>query len=205
MSFRLDEGHGTCVYRLGVEDDGCHSLLDYEEIKESARVLECLARSLNAIVVEVRYIQNEVTNNAESEPVKVADGTPVVVTDSSFWKMGDGRSQSSSTSSLLCTEAGAYTRAEVVVRRVETHLLDATPIPLLDLTVSMEAMQIYPPPQIHPRGGNAADANDKSYQEYTSVHGDKDEEEKKEDLSVGETLSSRNIRIAVVGNVDAGE
>ena len=51
MSFRLDEGNGGCIYRIGVEDDGCHSLLDYDACAETAKVLEYLARSLNSVVV----------------------------------------------------------------------------------------------------------------------------------------------------------
>ncbi len=60
MSYRLDEGQGTCTYFLGVEDDGCHSLLSYAVVSESARVLECIARSLNAIVVKRTMIQKEI-------------------------------------------------------------------------------------------------------------------------------------------------
>ena len=48
------------MYRLGVEDGGEHSLLDYDTVAESARVLECIARSLNAVVVERKMIQGEV-------------------------------------------------------------------------------------------------------------------------------------------------
>ena len=70
MSYRLDEGHGACLYRIGVEDDGCHSLLDYCSIAESARLLECIARSLNAVVLERKMIQNE---------VRLQEGTPVRV------------------------------------------------------------------------------------------------------------------------------
>jgi GTPase len=33
MSYRLDQGHGVCIYRLGVEDDGCHSLMDHPTIQ----------------------------------------------------------------------------------------------------------------------------------------------------------------------------
>ncbi|OEU18750.1 P-loop containing nucleoside triphosphate hydrolase protein [Fragilariopsis cylindrus CCMP1102] len=60
MSFRLDEGHGSCIYRIGVEDDGCHSLIDYDACAKTAKVLEYLARSLNAVVVERKMIQNEI-------------------------------------------------------------------------------------------------------------------------------------------------
>ena len=70
MSFRLDEGNGCCVYRIGVEDDGCHSLMDYNACAETAKVLECLARSLNAVVLERKMIQNEVVRTSDGVPIK---------------------------------------------------------------------------------------------------------------------------------------
>ena len=60
MSYRLDEGKGRCTYHIGVEDDGCHSLLDYPAISESAWILEGIARSLNSVVLTRRMIQNEI-------------------------------------------------------------------------------------------------------------------------------------------------
>jgi len=54
MSYRLDEGNGRCTYHIGVEDDGCHSLLDYPSISESAWILESIARSLNSTCWNVR-------------------------------------------------------------------------------------------------------------------------------------------------------
>ena len=75
MSFRLDEGNGYCVYRIGVEDDGCHSLLDYEQCAETAKVLEYIARSLNAVVLERKMLQNEVIRDENQTPV--ASSSPV--------------------------------------------------------------------------------------------------------------------------------
>jgi hypothetical protein len=63
MSYRLDEGMGYCIYYIGVEDDGCHSLLDYNTIDESSVVLEYIARSLNCIVLKKVMVQNEVMLN----------------------------------------------------------------------------------------------------------------------------------------------
>ena len=55
-----------------MEDDGCHSLLEYESIAETARVLECIARSLNSVVLERTMIQREVWigHDGEAELVR---------------------------------------------------------------------------------------------------------------------------------------
>ncbi len=42
MSYRLDQGMGRCTYHVGVEDDGCHSVMDYQAVSESAWVLESI-------------------------------------------------------------------------------------------------------------------------------------------------------------------
>ena len=81
MSYRLDQGNGSCVYRLGVEDDGCHSLLSYEEVAQSATILECLvARTLNAVVTQRLIIQNEVVvdvlPHSGQMATKAADARP---------------------------------------------------------------------------------------------------------------------------------
>ena len=70
MSYRLDEGMGRCTYQVGVEDDGCHSLLDYASVSESARILECIARSLNAVVVERLMIQGDVVIGEDGKPTR---------------------------------------------------------------------------------------------------------------------------------------
>ena len=45
-------------YRIGIKDNGCHPLLDYLAINESAWILEGTARSLNSGVLSRRMIQN---------------------------------------------------------------------------------------------------------------------------------------------------
>ena len=67
MSYRLDQGCGTCIYHIGVEDDGCHSLLDYNNISESAWILESIARNLNSVVVSRLMIQNEIVSVEQNE------------------------------------------------------------------------------------------------------------------------------------------
>lgn len=56
LSFRLDQGDGTAVYMLGVEDDGMHSLNDMSVIEESVRSLTCIAHGLGAEVTKVSYV-----------------------------------------------------------------------------------------------------------------------------------------------------
>ncbi|EEC51034.1 predicted protein, partial [Phaeodactylum tricornutum CCAP 1055/1] len=80
MSYRMDEGNGIGVYRVGVEDDGCHSLLPYADIAESCRVLECLARSLNAVVRERKMVQGEVDLGEDGNAVACAKSVYPVTT-----------------------------------------------------------------------------------------------------------------------------
>ena len=177
MSYRMDEGHGRCMYRLGVEDDGCHSLLSYEQVAESARVVEWLARSLNAIVVERKMIQNEVYfDEFAGEPVRYDNtkGGPMCVEEAPILgdSFGSKVVEKKEDGQLLHKEDGIYTRAELTIQRIETHLLDPSP----DVTQS----------------------NDLSNEVLNAT------KDKEKPFSVAETLSARNLRIAVVGNVDAG-
>lgn len=205
MSYRLDQGHGNCLYRIGVEDDGCHSLLDYATIAESAKSLECIARSLNAIVTERKIIQNEIADDAEGNPVKLKDASPVVKFEPPVWKVFSGgekilereeKDGEAEYDALKIQKEGAYTRAEVSLHRVETHLLDPSPVSLADLskkTGSSQTVSSRPP------------SPSKENNEVALVAANSNASRKPENLSVGETLSARNIRVAVVGNVDAGK
>ena len=213
MSFRLDEGNGSCVYRIGVEDDGCHSLIDYDACSETAKVLEYLARSLNAVVVERTMIQNEVTNTPDGVALMGTperEGVVVVVMEDSL--LGDGKDQlhddhhhchqqhseetssggsnedsSSNGKEVLNKSKGVYTRCDLTVHRVETHLLDPSPIlQNLNLNSTKEGVE----------------RTRRTDNQGTSLPANNTGDEK---LTVGETLSARNIRVAVVGNVDAGK
>lgn len=179
MSYRLDQGDGTCIYRIGVEDDGCHSLLQYDAVAESARILECIARTLNAVVTERFIIQNEI----DSDGLVVDEQNVIRVCESPVFAKADLTNQSDL---RLLRKTGAYTRAEITIQRVETHLLDQTPKTIAELIEETEASMNgstcikTEPPESVPLKNCGVD-------------------------SVGETLASRNIRIAVVGNVDAGK
>lgn len=225
MSYRMDEGSGVCIYRIGVEDDGCHSLIDYDACAKTAKVLEFLARSLNAVVVERSMIQNEVVDDTVSGATIVVANDVVVVTESSL--LGDGKDQlyhdhhthyeekksdskeedenekndrkEQTSLSVLNKAVGVYTRCNLTLQRIETHLLDPSPPLLLPLNPKQknpnDTAAHTPAPQISENPSPAAVSNPKT------THSDAD----KENLSVGETLSSRNVRVAVVGNVDAGK
>jgi GTPase len=198
MSYRLDQGHGNCVYRLGVEDDGCHSLLDYESIAESCRILECIARTLNAVVLERKMIQNEVVIDVEEQRV-LSGEEPIVVIEPSI--LGDSmgltiseiaRLENEADDAIRLRKGSAFTRAELRIQRIETHLLDPSPRSVLELADSAAS-----------ENNNGAVLPSNSPQFGSSEDGNVDGEPEK--VSIGETLSARNIRVAVVGNVDAGK
>lgn len=192
MSYRLDEGQGRCIYRVGVEDDGCHSLLNYEECAETARTLELLARSLNSVVLERKIIQGEIIMNSDGKPIRSTNDPAYIVEPSLF---GNGKDQlydefehdheekspdgNEYPRNGLVQEPGVHTRAELTLQRIETHLLDPCPISLS--TIAKE---------------NGKTNLIESQEASTS---------KEETMNVAETLSKRNIRVAVVGNVDAGK
>lgn len=152
MSYRMDQGNGICVYRIGVEDDGSHSLLDYESIAESARNVESIAANLNAVVLERRVIQGEVSSTGK-------------LTDSSIVEE-DEKEEKSDDKQICSNESGIPTRCELVIQRVETHLIDYCEPTMMTNAKSTKTI---------------------------------------EQPTIEATLSSRNIRVAVVGNVDAGK
>ena len=296
MSYRLDEGRGRCTYHIGVEDDGCHSLLDYTSVSESAWILESIARSLNSVVLTRRMYQNEIEecsgssqhhdgvgeNHNDNE-----DGTTLTLTkdrsrviiveeppvldranddvmsgeyyggmmsnedekeDKVDGGVGDavaaaaeetrnnihGKKGSNNNSkknkTRLCTGEGSYTRCELIIQRVETHLLDPSPLSLSALSRASSfgegvdgAMAVT---DLRKLAGLKLGRSASIHEDY-AVPGEiktlstPPETEKKErssgggesmmedeinkPVSVEETLSSRNIRVAVVGNVDAGK
>ncbi|GKY92782.1 hypothetical protein MPSEU_000248000 [Mayamaea pseudoterrestris] len=190
MSFRMDEGHGRCIYRIGVEDNGCHSLLSYDQVAESARILEYLARSLNAIVVERKMIQNEVMWNAATGEPERCTADAIAVDEAPI--LGDAMgnpvdiiSESKEDGHVLNKEEGIYTRAELTIHRIETHLLDPSPMQLKSKSSHSDAAKSDKPVE-HKEEEKVAPASEEKF-------------------SVSETMSARNIRIAVVGNVDAGK
>lgn len=297
MSYRLDEGKGRCTYHIGVEDDGCHSLLDYPAISESAWVLEGIARSLNSVVLTRRMIQNEIDEvcvegkeeeEEEEERVVISltqDPSQVIIVDEPsvlggggpanydvFGYHNDSDNNDNTTMSgcgedeksgggggggsvggkqqqqttRLCTEEGSYTRCELTIQRVETHLLDPSPLSLSSLSLTRTlsdfsvdgAIQgtdikrdrgksrggsLSLPAIIDTVSGASEDADDdiensnstspksinlsRPSDEEIDIHNNNNnnDDDDTKPISVEETLSSRNVRVAVVGNVDAGK
>jgi len=260
MSYRLDEGKGRCTYHVGVEDDGCHSLLDYPSISESAWILESIARSLNSVVLERKMIQNEIVvagqDKDHKDVLRVTEdrGEVIVVEeppvlgyhsqgrtsgyagegrtadeDAKEEKLGsehgDGDETEKKSKTKFCTEEGSYTRCELLIQRVETHLLDPSPLSLssmsrgssfgegvdgaaaatdlanLSLKEKKEDERTAAAPRTAPHRKDPASPAAKNGKKaaYDPAHADD------QPVSVEETLSSRNIRVAVVGNVDAGK
>lgn len=228
------------MYRLGVEDGGEHSLLDYPTIVESARVLECIARSLNAVVVERIMIQGEVAVDRDGSVYKTDKDFLSVSEPSVFGMEGENEPQNSKKRSSsdvsqrtsipaqqLTKNPGFFTRAEVrrdfievtknrfartfdlsianlhekvKIKRVETHLLDESPVSLSDMIASSllcgETNGTLDSDK-SPVGASSQTLNCKSEGGESRA--------KKDSFTIQETLSARNIRVAVVGNVDAGK
>ena len=201
MSYRLDEGHGCCRYRVGVEDDGCHSLLDYSSVAESARVLECIARSLNAVVLNRTMIQGEVAmddaGNAvptNQEPTLIHE--PPVLGDGKDHFLDTDQIQEEKKDVIVTTVAkpGLFTRCDITIQRVETHLLDPSPLSLSQLAGS------------YVDGGFKGNDKLRTPTDVTCKDSPTTKIPRpKDENSVFEALSARNIRVAVVGNVDAGK
>mmetsp|Transcript_32138 Transcript_32138/g.96295 ORF Transcript_32138/g.96295 Transcript_32138/m.96295 type:complete len:719 (-) Transcript_32138:202-2358(-) len=222
MSYRLDEGMGRCIYNVGVEDDGCHSLLDYQSVAESARVVECIARSLNSVVLERTMIQGEVmmekggapmlTKNKHSivqvnEPAVLGGGAGCKHSVNEDEKEEKSPDDVEREKKRLSKEDGAFTRCILTIQRVETHLLDPSPVSLKRLISrkdrsessvsdgiadSAEATTIA-------QGIASSNGQGSSTQSQSVLSGEYGH------YSVSETLSKNNVRIAVVGNVDAGK
>jgi elongation factor 1-alpha len=229
MSYRLDEGHGSCSYRIGVEDGGCHSLLDYSSVAESARVLECIARSLNAVVLSRKMIQGEITMNDDGNAVRAAaeDNTVSIIDEPPL--LGDGRDHlmysdncnteqqhhdedEEKTEIRVFAKPGVFTRCEIMIQRVETHLLDPSPISFTQLANSYVEGEIKGADKLRATTTNTTPFDSSP----TTTTTDKQNKDPKvvppqpttateKPTSVSDTLSRRNIRVAVVGNVDAGK
>ena len=267
MSYRLDEGMGRCTYQIGVEDNGCHSLLDYASVAESARILECIARSLNAVVLERLMIQGEVTTisadtssdqlvlSSSKDDIVVVEQPPVMGDASSSIVAEDEEKEEKTAEEspkksedvirigkrhLIKKGSGqeTYTRCELTIQRVETHLLDPTPLSLASIT---REQKLHRPDNGSARAARKLDARDRALSSLSDgVAGATElttmkqatataaaaaksasggtrllermnsmsvspEKEDSKPCAITETLSSRNIRIAVVGNFDAGK
>ena len=210
MSYRLDQGHGQCTYHIGVEDDGCHSILDYPAISESAWLLESIARSLNSVVLERKMIQNEIVMGDDGqvrlfkegeEEVLIVDEPPVLGR-CHVEPMIEDEKEEKSCGGKLSTAEGAYTRCILTIQRVETHMLDPSPLGLSTLQSRGSSIRDGVDGAVATTEMKKLSIDNSSFlKDDYQASGVENEPAG----SVEETLSSRNIRIAVVGNVDAGK
>lgn len=60
MKFRLQEGAGTCYYKIGLEDNGNPLGINQDELKLSLDVLEEIAERLNATANVVNVVKGKV-------------------------------------------------------------------------------------------------------------------------------------------------
>ncbi len=74
MKFRLQEGAGTCYYKIGLEDNGNPLGINETELKQSLDVLEEIAERLNATADVVNVVKGKVGFIAEIE-VKLNETT----------------------------------------------------------------------------------------------------------------------------------
>jgi len=115
---------------IGVEDDGCHSMLDYTSVSESARMLECIACTLNAIVVSRKIIENKETNYYEPSIFPPHNNHNDSNNGSDDEKKEDSSSYTTTTTTITVKK---NVRCELVIQRVETHNLDSSPVSFLSL------------------------------------------------------------------------
>jgi len=122
---------------------------------------------------------------------------------------GSGGEEDMENKKKICTEEGSYTRCELTIQRVETHLLDPSPLSLSSLSrgssfgEGVDGAMVATELSLMTLN-NAAGETETTAAEEEKV-ADVDTSHDQEPVSVQETLSSRNIRVAVVGNVDAGK
>ena len=115
-------------------------------------MLEHLARSLNAVVLERKFIQNEIARDAEGKPIKVenekGNGSSLLVAlepsllgdgkehfqDSDYHTRENHKDEEKDLKEFFEKQPkadknkGVFTRCELTIQRVETHLLDPSPI-----------------------------------------------------------------------------
>jgi len=201
MNYRMDEGKGIATYEVGVEDDGTHSMLDYDAIQQSVAILEALARSLNAIVLDTVYYQNELPQDDPSvKRLAISTVSGQCSNEEENYSQQDGQEDKKEEKSfpatqtaarLLHTAPGVPTRCTMTIQRVETHLLDPSPASLMDIAKASNA---------------DCQTNRTDVSRPTTVENESAVSQgSSPTTSISDTLSKRNIRIAVVGNVDAGK
>jgi len=210
MCYRLDQGHGTCRYIVGVEDNGKLSMLQYSSVFLTSQIINCVAKSLNARVSETKFFQNEISCCGNK---KNADDDKVMYT-----------LEENDEEKLKKIEKYAPTRCEMTIQRIETHVIASAPRSLSQLSKAINEIQysfLEDDDVAATNANTSVEGQSMKGKDMTKVNVSPEklvpplvEEKKSQDFDeyydeeksgVEETLSSRNIRVAVVGNVDAGK
>mmetsp|Transcript_24177 Transcript_24177/g.36764 ORF Transcript_24177/g.36764 Transcript_24177/m.36764 type:complete len:491 (+) Transcript_24177:119-1591(+) len=110
-------------------------------------------------------------------PIVIPNATPVRILEPPLYENDEKKEDDEF---RIKAKPGIFTRCQLTIQRVETHLLD----PLSD---------------------NILSSSQSLFETNTNTNTQKKKKNQTKDYSVTETLASRNIRIAVVGNVDAGK
>ena len=137
-----------CCVRVCLDIGGkCPQLCvsGFHALTRIIETIQSIARSLNAVVIGRKMIQNEV-HEGEGR-LRLADNPPLVIDEPSVLGVGganlDGAtvnedSKEEKTEDIinnsdigvkkgkapkLCTEEGSFTRCELTIQRIETHLL----------------------------------------------------------------------------------
>lgn len=209
MCYRLDQGNGTCRYILGVEDKGVLSMLHYSSVFLTSQIIKCVAKALNARVSETKFFQNEISSDGKKNPddVKIM----YILEENDKEK-------------IKAIEKFAPTRCEMTIHRVETHIISSVPRSLSQLVKAINEIQysFMEDDDVSAMNGGTVivdpakvgvDEIEKSFASSTTIKAPAEEKKSQEfdecynngNGGVEETLSSRNIRVAVLGNVDAGK
>lgn len=188
-----------------------------------------IARSLNAVVLERKMIQNEIEMDDDGKlrlvenvnDVLVVEEPPVLGSGIDGFNREDEKEEKSCSDDdetskkkilrKLSAADEAYTRCELTIQRVETHLLDPSPLSLSSLSRgSSFAEGVKGAVEASALKLNSPSSTASCHKEESKVSGESVANTEMNDSqhpvnSVEETLSTRNIRVAVVGNVDAGK
>eukprot|EP00523_Entomoneis_sp_CCMP467_P019883 CAMPEP_0168863732 /NCGR_PEP_ID=MMETSP0727-20121128/19099_1 /TAXON_ID=265536 /ORGANISM="Amphiprora sp., Strain CCMP467" /LENGTH=698 /DNA_ID=CAMNT_0008918805 /DNA_START=59 /DNA_END=2155 /DNA_ORIENTATION=- len=216
MGFRLDEGSGICTYQVGVEDDGAHSLLDYVAIAESCKILEFLAHSLNAIVIERTLIQDEISKvETTNDDNDIDDDNTVSILGDSQGVVQEWPEGLDSNEMKQRRGSGVLTRAQIRIQRIETHQLEKQAIVKEHAVSRVDTLDGTEDDCGKRRtngnnnNNNNSTTNPSNKPPAAALPGKKAStslsSRKQHRGDIGDTLSHRNVRIAVMGNVDAGK
>ena len=100
MKYRMHEGGGSCLYELGVLDNGYPEGLTEAEMNETLGTVRDMARELGA---EVRVVKTAKGKRGQVAEVEVREGSRSSVVDVRVAVIGNGQSGKSTLVGVLCS------------------------------------------------------------------------------------------------------